>query len=181
MEDRITNKCWISKRCVVAEFKLLHSIPGEFPTANDLFPAAIGILEHYFKFAFKENADSSPKSAEIKRVTLLLANFHYSKFLNHPSLQSEINEKIQAALTKRIADENISDCKLTLIHNDHAPNLINFQGWIHNNQLDCTNQLVLCLFQISHFYYPRLLIRKRFQEFPRRILVSSYDRKRVHW
>ena len=148
--DRSTNKDWILKRCLVAEFKLLHSISSELPTANDLFPAAIGILEHYLKFAFKENGDSSPKSVEIKKVTLLLANFQNSKFLNHPSLQSEINEKVQAALTKRIADENISDCKLTLIHNDHAPNLINFQGWIHSNQLDCTNQFVLCFVVLDY-------------------------------
>ena len=118
-------------------------VPENFTVANDLFPAAMGILEHYFKFAFKENADSSLKSAEIKRVTLLLANLQKSKFLGHPSLQSEVNEKIQAALTKRIADENISDCKLTLIHSDHAPNLINFQGWIHSNQLDCTNRTII--------------------------------------
>ena len=118
------------KRCFISEFELLVTVPEAFPIGNDLFPAAIGILKHYFKFAFKENADSNLKSAEIKRATLLLANLQKSKFLSHPSLQSEINEKIQAALTKRIADENISDCKLTLIHNDHAPNLINFQGQI---------------------------------------------------
>ena len=126
------------KRCLISEFELLVTVPEAFPIGNDLFPAAIGILEHYFKFAFKENADTSLKSAEIKRVTLLLANLKTSKFLCHPSLQSEINEKVQAALTKRIADENISDCKLTLIHNDHVPNLINFQGRIHCKQQYCT-------------------------------------------
>ena len=115
------------------------AVSEDCTSANDLFPAGMGILEHYFKFAFKENADTSLKSAEIKKVTLLLANLRTSKFLAHPSLQSEINKKIQAALTKRIADENISDCKLTLIHNDHAPNLINFQGRIHCNQQYCSH------------------------------------------
>ena len=129
------------KRCLVSEFELLVAAHKDFTVANDLSPAAIGILQHYFKFAFKENADTSLKSAEIKRVTLLLANLQKSKFLSHPSLQSEINEKIQAALTKRIADENISDCKLTLIHNDYVPNLINFQGKIEIQSLNAISYI----------------------------------------
>ena len=63
-----------------------------------------------------------------KRIVLLLDRLRQSNFLKHPSLESEINDKVKAALTKRIADENVSDCKLSLIHFDHVPNLIYFQG-----------------------------------------------------
>ena len=62
-----------------------------------------------------------------KRIVLLLDRLQKSKFLQHPSLESEIKEKVKSALMKRIADENVADCKLSLIHFDHAPNLINFQ------------------------------------------------------
>ena len=34
---------------------------------DDLFPAAVGIIEHFFKFAFKENTDRTiTKQVEIK-------------------------------------------------------------------------------------------------------------------
>ena len=168
---------WTFERCLVSELKLLRGNPN-LSVADDLFPAAMGIIEHYLKFSFKDIADTSPSDDDMKerfkihwlsqswltlrfqksswniskidiiyffcdqsfeflklriineRVVLLIDRLQKSKFLCHPSLKTEIDDKIKAALTKRIADENISDCKLSLIHFDHTPNLINLQGSI---------------------------------------------------
>ena len=74
---------------------------------------------------------------------LLIDLLRKSKFLYHPLLNTEINDKIKSALTKRIADENVSDCKLSLIHFDHTPNLINFQGSIQSRLWYSSNYFFL--------------------------------------
>ena len=64
----------------------------------------------------------------IKHVILVLIILKQSPFLNHQEVRLELKEKVKSSLIKRIADENISDCKLTLIHNNHVPHLISIQG-----------------------------------------------------
>ena len=52
-------------RCLVSQFALLEKAQHE-SVANDLFPAAIGIIEHYLKVVFKDDAANSDASSYIK-------------------------------------------------------------------------------------------------------------------
>ena len=57
------------KRCLVAQFEYQTLLPKSiYQTSDDLYPAAMGIIEHYLKISFKDTQTCTDGEATKARL-----------------------------------------------------------------------------------------------------------------